>query len=145
MKKSKARISTSLELAGTEIRFEDIRVVEVEPVEGIAKFLYLEPIGASWRLLKTKGFLFDIDGLHKSGFTFFRNDDPDQPNSVATQFGERLPVTIYNTICRPESTNLGYYIEDLADGSLRISHGATFLGVYQHIDITGFEIRRVVL
>lgn len=142
MKKSKAKIVTSLELVGTPFNFADVIYREIPAIEGVLPYLRIDKVSNLIRVLKTEGFLGDFGDGHRFDFKIHRHIDSDLPPEIHTGNGEAHKITVFTGIRRNVFT---YAIEGMSDGNLRITQSDDFLEDWNHTDIHGFLFTRVVL
>lgn len=142
MKKSKARIVTSLELVGTSLNFGDVIYREIPAIEGVLPYLRIDKVSNLVRILKTEGFLGDFGDGHLFDFKIHRPEDRSAPNEIHTGKGEVHKVTVYTCLA---TDTWCYALEGMVDGTVRLTHSKDFLEGWEHLDIGGFVFRRAVL
>lgn len=142
MKKSKAKIRTSLELVGTSLVHENVVYSEIPKVDGALPFLRITKMDGRVFILKTVGFLGDFGDGHRFDFKFHRHDNPELPPEIHTGNGDVHKITVFTGI---KQDIFVYAIEGMNDGDLRITLSDDFLADWNHTDIGGFLFTRVVL
>lgn len=141
MKKLKAKIVTSLEFVGTDIKFEDIQYVVVPDKDGTLAFMIIEQVGKRVRVIKTAGYLGDFEEGHRFDCKIHRPDDLEAPNEIHTASGKVHKVTKYNVI---KGDSFNYILDVMDDGDTRVIHSESFLGNWKHTDIQGLLFTREV-
>lgn len=141
-KKPKAKYS--LEFLGTDIKYEDIKLVIMPTVEGQESKFWLEFEGTRARLLVSKAIIGEfIDDQDTLTIKYAR--DGEAIGCELECAGGQFVMTKYITILGKPTAKQFYYLDEYQPHQLRLCHSEHFFPEgFEHNTVEGYEIRKVL-
>lgn len=133
----KPKVKHTFEFIGGLV-LEDVKYVEME--ESLKQFnrLWIEVFQGKTLIVKSKGFLLDVNGLNAK---IVRNEDFEKPQELHTKEDHVYQFTKYATMKQPVEGKQYYYLDEIAPGQLRVVHTDCFFGDIDHTQLKGYSLR----
>lgn len=135
-----AKAKYTLTFLGTDIQYEDIKLVMVPEKPDVPRRFWVEFEGERARVMVSKDVVETMDD--RIVFDITRYNEHEMPAALNTPIGS-FPFTMYNVILgRPEAKKF-YYIDEYQPSQLRLTHSKNFFPEnFKHDSITGYELRK---
>ena len=138
----KQKVKYELALLGTDIKFDDIKLVQVPEKPDTQRRFWIEFDGDRARLMVSQDVLGEIEESVTLNIT--RHNEVGMPSELVTPIGE-MTFTMYNVIRAGRNCKKFYYIDEYYPGQLRLTHSENFFDRgFEHSEIKGYEIRKVI-